>query len=70
MCSDGSSIFSSVRISTIPAFGTIMETVTQKEVLVFHIMDKAHIFVNFKIFKSLNYRKIDIFCYCYIIFYG
>lgn len=24
--------FSSVRISTIPAFGTIMETVTQKEV--------------------------------------
>lgn len=25
-------VFSSVRISTIPAFGTIMETVTQKEV--------------------------------------
>lgn len=30
--SDSVSVFSSVRISTIPAFGTIMETVTQKEV--------------------------------------
>lgn len=70
MYSDGFSVFSSVRISTIPAFGTIMETVTQKEVQVFHITNTPHIFVIFKVFKSLYYQKIDIFGYCYIIFYG
>lgn len=32
LLSSSPAAFSSVRISTIPAFGTIMETVTQKEV--------------------------------------
>lgn len=62
---------SSVRISTIPAFGTIMETVTQREVMISAQAVKTRHFCPFSVISSHSIVLVyvrSLFCHC--VFWG